>query len=79
MSKNVTEYIEVTTDILSKSVPEYGKEIADILRDTPHSLRDLQGLIGLYMDSTGGLMPPTVDAFQERHRMARLLAGFMRN
>lgn len=33
---------------MSKNVTEYGKDISDILRDTPNSLRDLQGLINFF-------------------------------
>ncbi len=65
---------------MSKNVTEYGREIADILRGTPNSRRDLQGLITLYFDFPGDWFPSTdVETLQERHRMARLLVGCMRD
>ena len=79
MSKNVTGYSERTTDILGKSVTEYGKEIADILSGTPNSLQGLQGLISLYMDFANYLIPSDAGGLQERLRMAYVLVGCMKD
>ncbi len=65
---------------MSKSVTEYGKEINDILSDTPCILQDLHDLIDLYMDFLSDLVGPTTEqSFQDLHRMAMLVLGCMRD
>ncbi len=65
---------------MSKNVTEYGKEIADIMKATPDSLQDLQYIINWYSDYLGDLTPPTtVETFKDRHRLAMVLVGCMRD
>lgn len=68
---------------MSKNVTEYGKEITDILRDTPNSLQGLQGLITLYQEfvefEVNGLTTATIENFVSRLRLAGVLLGSMQD